>query len=298
MSFHPLTSKDHLYAVIAAVVLAIVAALFALIFLRNPLGPSTVIIGVLLIVGFGLLAVLLYRLWELRSLDYWIDRDALRVLWAGETVIIPLDAIQSLDTQPVGVNLSHRWWKWPAGWVQPVNAGVRLAAYASHGPSEGLLVNTNRRSYLLTPDSIPDFTQAIAERQQFGAMRKLEEKVETPFWRQHWVVKERLGQALIVAGLLLGLLLLANIIWRFPMLPAEIPLHFNAAGVPDRMAARSSLFILPIITLLMWALNVVLGIFFYDRGQRLAAYLLWGNAILIQLAGLFVLRKLLELVTF
>ena len=69
-------------------------------------------------------------------------------------------------------------------------------------------------------------------------------------------------------------------------LPEEVVLHFNSAQEPDRVGPRQGLFLLPLIGLLAWGINTVWGGVIYHR-QRLAAYLLWGGAIAVQIiAGL------------
>jgi uncharacterized membrane protein len=91
---------------------------------------------------------------------------------------------------------------------------------------------------------------------------------------------------LLLTGLLLCLALFGFLAFRFPVLPESVPLHFDAAGQPDRIGPRQGLFLLPLIGLLAWGINAVWGGVIYRR-QRLAAYLLWGGAIAVQvIAGL------------
>jgi hypothetical protein len=60
-----------------------------------------------------------------------------------------------------------------------------------------------------------------------------------------------------------------------------VPLHCDVSGNPDRLETRTQICILPIIGLLALVLNGVLGVLMY-RHERMASYLLWGGAILIQ----------------
>jgi len=68
----------------------------------------------------------------------------------------------------------------------------------------------------------------------------------------------------------------------FPYLSADLPLHFDVNGLPDRIASKSGLFGLPVIGLVTWLFNTVVGIWLYRRIQRGAAYLLWGGAMVVQ----------------
>ncbi|RME83758.1 MAG: DUF1648 domain-containing protein, partial [Caldilineae bacterium] len=80
-----------------------------------------------------------------------------------------------------------------------------------------------------------------------------------------------------------------------PALPPDIPIHFDARGLPDRISPRRALFFLPSITLLIGFFNTLVGYAFYER-WRPAAYMLWGGALVLQGVGLLVLRSLLHLI--
>jgi len=71
------------------------------------------------------------------------------------------------------------------------------------------------------------------------------------------------------------------------------PLHFDAAGAVDRSGARSSLFILPLIGLLIWGGNGALGLLLRAR-EYVAAYLLWSGTLLVQVLLIVVMFALLR----
>jgi hypothetical protein len=57
-------------------------------------------------------------------------------------------------------------------------------------------------------------------------------------------------------------------------------MHYDAAGRVDRIAPRSEAFDLPVIGLITWATNVVLGAIFYRR-QRMLSYLAWSGTLVV-----------------
>jgi hypothetical protein len=64
-------------------------------------------------------------------------------------------------------------------------------------------------------------------------------------------------------------------------------MHFDVAGLPDRIAPKSELFMLPVIGLVVWVLNTGMGVWLYRHVQRGGAYLLWFGALAVQgIAGL------------
>jgi uncharacterized membrane protein len=85
-----------------------------------------------------------------------------------------------------------------------------------------------------------------------------------------------LGAAAAVYLALIGYLSLI-----YADLPAALPIHFDALGQADRIAEKSTLLTLPAAGGIVLGLNAILGSFIY-RWDTVAAYLLWGSAIVMQ----------------
>lgn len=100
------------------------------------------------------------------------------------------------------------------------------------------------------------------------------------------VIRDRYLWALVIVALIVNLGLFAYLIFEFsrvpPSLPPLVPLHFDTNGEPDRIEPRGALFSLPQIGLIVIFGNMALGALTY-RKEPLAAYLLAGTAIIIQL---------------
>lgn len=301
MAFRPLFTRDRIIAFVLLLLLfALVAALGSQVLTARPVGPKTVGFLIALLPTLACIVLLAYRLWQLQSLDYWLDRDALCIHWAGDVITIPLGHVVRIEAAGAGdVGGPDRlpdWRQWPLPWLRPRRAGQRHAVYATQPPAACLAVETAESSYLISPRDPAAFLEAFQARQDFGALRELSEQIEASTLRDHWLWHDRLAQFLLAASLFMGLVLLGYFLWHFPGLPVEVPLHFDARGLVDRIGPRRTLMLLPAITLLMWFFNVVMGFVFYER-QRLATYLLWGNALAVQIAGLLIGRNLLQLVT-
>lgn len=295
MAFRPSLSRAHLLALLLLVGLTILTLALVLLLLRTrPVGPKTVGIMIALLPTVILTALLAYRLWQLRSLDYWLDRDALRIFWAGDILTIPLTDIT--DIAPAAAHtLRPAWRRWPLSWLQPDNSDHTPAAYTTLPPPDCLAVTTRHTTYFISPQDAPAFLAAFHARQTFGPSRTLTEHVEVSPLHDYWLRRDHLAQILLATSLLLGFIFLAYFLWHYPTLPDTVPLHFDAGGLIDRVGPRRALLLLPAITLLMWFFNVAIGFVLYER-QRLATYLLWGNALAVQMAGLLIGRNLLALV--
>jgi uncharacterized membrane protein len=84
-----------------------------------------------------------------------------------------------------------------------------------------------------------------------------------------------------LAGLIC-LALFGYLAFIFPDLPASLPVHFNALGRADRIDDKSTLLILPAAGAIVLIVNALLGELFY-RQEKVAAYLLWGSATVMQI---------------
>jgi hypothetical protein len=291
MSFRPLFSRDRLWASLVTLAIFLLILLLAAVIVRQPLGPGTVILGVLMLLLLVTGGVLLYRLWALHSLDYWVERDAIHIHWNGEEAIIPLSDIR--DIRPADAAIQPAWWRWPQQWID-TDDEKDVVSYASQPPQQCLAIHTDKDAYLISPDDPRAFISAFEERRDFGPARRLKQVIYLSSWRQHWLLTDRLAQLLMAGGLLLGLFVLAYTIWRFPQLPETIAIHFNASGDPDLLSPRRSIFLPPAIALLTGFLNAAIGFALYDY-QRFFSYILWSVSIILQIAILFVTATLISL---
>src|SRR5258708_10007903 len=85
------------------------------------------------------------------------------------------------------------------------------------------------------------------------------------------------------AGAAGALLLLGYLALISPQLPAQIALHFDASGLPDRFGPPAGLLILPAIAGLTWLVNTLGGLWLHRNNQeRAATYLLLAATLFVQ----------------
>ena len=65
------------------------------------------------------------------------------------------------------------------------------------------------------------------------------------FWSD--LLGDRALLVLLAAALALNFILAAYLLLRFDALPELLPLHFDSAGLPDRVDSKIGIFALPII---------------------------------------------------
>lgn len=105
------------------------------------------------------------------------------------------------------------------------------------------------------------------------------------------LARDRALQILFALAVLGNLALFAYLGIRFDALPDPLPLHFDAAGLADRIEAKNGIFGLPIIGALVLALNFALGIPAHRR-ERAATLLLTTGALLVQILLWFAVNNI------
>jgi len=95
------------------------------------------------------------------------------------------------------------------------------------------------------------------------------------------LLRDHALQILVALALVVNLVLFGYLAIRFEALPDNLPLHFDVSGLPDRIDAKSGIFGLPIIGLVVFVLNTVVGTLIHGN-QRAATLLLAVSALLVQ----------------
>jgi hypothetical protein len=284
MSFKPLTCTDRWYGVLALLGLILVDLGMVFAVLHRPVDGLSFLLVLWILLSLLILIYLGYRTRGAFTMEYWVDRDAVTLVWGSSRQTVPLGQIQRVlvGSRPAQ-KLRVEPWHWPCPDRRRVvcaDLGV-VNSYATRSLDQQVILVTSGESYGLSPVNPDRFLNALQERYALGVGRPLQPELrQPPIWT--WPLwRDRVALTLIAAGLLGLLLMFAMLCFRFPVLSSDLPLHFDASGIPDRIAPKSGLFALPFIGLIAWVFNLVAGIWFYHRVQRGAAYLLWGGAVVV-----------------
>jgi hypothetical protein len=253
----------------------------------------------LLLLVFGslfLLLLLLYWLYGLLRSSFHIDRNALVIRWGAISQVVPMESVTAVLSGDQIQEITHfRGPRWPGlrvGFGELDDVGPTLF-FTTGSPGKSVVLTTPALAYALSPSDASSFLEAVRLRLSMGPTQSVEQASQQPaiFTWSFW--SDRLGVALLVSALMLLVMLFGFLALRYSGLEEFQPLHFDAAGEPDRWGTRSQVFTLPFIGLLALIANGGLGFLFYER-ERPAAYLLWSGAIGVQLlvwgAALGILR--------
>jgi len=272
----------------AMVGILLIDATLILSFIGRPISFTSFLLGFLVFLSLGPLAFLAYRIYQLLTLRYLMDRDSVTIVCGSVRQVVPLSNLSSIlvPTGSRGKGLSDLpspklvWLGCWLGRSQGKDMGP-LLFYATEPPKKQLFLVTRSSAYALSPSNQAGFLAALEARRQMGATVALEEKltygtlISLPFWR------DRLAQLLLALGALANAALFAYLLARYPTLPSILPLHFTAFGAVDRIAPKEQILRLPTIGLITFVANALLG-FALHRWEPLATYLLAGTGLFAQ----------------
>jgi len=252
--------------------------------ITRPLSVGTFVVGLAALVSLGLLGLVGYWLYGLARSGYLLDRNALVIRWGPAEQTIPAGNIERVLTgDEIEGRIRFHGGTWPGhcvGYGEVPGAGPALF-YATVPPRRQIYVVTPGLTYGISPANREGFLESLRTRLEMGPTQIVEQSSRRPAFLDWPLWRDRLGLALLAAGFLALLALIGYLCFQFPALPRLVPLHFNVVGNPDRLGHRGQIFVLPLIGLLALLLNGALGWLAYRR-ERMASYLLWGGAILIQ----------------
>ena len=253
--------------------------------LRGPVSLASFFIALAVAASLPFLALLGYWLYGYFSLRYRLDRNALTIVWGATRQIVPMASIQRVVRgEELGGRVDIEGMNWPGYWVGHGRVeGIGLVLlYATRPLAEQLLVVTPTLAYGISPDEPEKFLQAFELRRRLGPLQRVSQESHQPGFLTWPIWQDRLAHLLGALGLLANAALFAYLCWRYPALPAFLPLRFDALGQTDRIAPRSEVFKLPFIGLLALTANCGLG-FLVHRRERFGSYLLLAGAFLVQI---------------
>jgi hypothetical protein len=241
-------------------------------------------LGLMMALSLPLVIILGYLLYGLFGLKYLMGRDSLIISWTRRQEIIPLAAIESiLSVETLEDKIKIRGLRWPGYCIARGHSDKteEVLFYSTDRPAEQLLITTPMMSYVISPSNPTGFLSALRARQRLGPARELQQTREDrglgalPIWHD-W---KALGLA--ASGALANVGLFAYITARYPYLPELVPL-LSDAGQVKLIGTKDELFEMPIIGLVVFLANTILG-FVLHRWERPLTYFLTALALLVQI---------------
>jgi hypothetical protein len=259
---------------------------FLLVLRNNPLSLAGFLSLVLLLVSLPVIAVVGYRTYALLRSRYVLSRNAIVVEWGSRRIVLPMGL---LDEVRAGVDvpgeLRPRGLAWPGsvfgtGKVE----GLGEVEFLASVEQPGLVLLRHAEAWLaISPADPRVFLAALAAARAEGPQEDVEPESIIPAVQRSVLLRDRLALGLMAAGAAGAVLLLGYLALISPQLPAQIALHFDARGLPDRFGPAAGLLILPAIAGLTWLVNTIAGLWLHrNTRERAAAYLLLAATLFVQ----------------
>ena len=245
----------------------------------------TFLMGLVLLLSVPLLLVVIYQSISCLTLRYRLDRNGIVVRWAGTEEVIPIRHIQRIvpGDEISGSVVRRQGLRWPGherGTGRLPGIG-RTRFLATRPLEEQLLLVTPGQAFGISPYDSQAFLKAYEVRQELGPNRLLAQETHHVRWLTWSLWADQTAWLLLGAAVVINVGLFGYLSARYPNLDVQLPLHFNAEGMADRIGNKTELFALPIIGLLILGSNLILGLILYRR-ERAGSYLLWGAAAAVQ----------------
>ena len=259
----------------------------------GPTFVSNLLIGIL---AFAPIPFLGYRAYALFKADYYIDRDSLAILWGLRIEDIPLTDIEWVRpasdlTHPLSLPRLRL-----PGAVLGTRRHPDLGAveFIASSARNLILIATSKHVFAISPRDAASLVRTFARATELGSLTPTEAKSVYPSFviTQAW--ESPVARFLWMTGLLLNLGLVAWVGFLIPAL-SQVPLGFDASGIPNETVPSVRLILLPLISGLMFITGFLAGLYLYrwDK-ERPLAYIIWISS---TLSALLFLLAVLFLVT-
>jgi hypothetical protein len=269
------------------------------VFLLRSIGRQSVGIGMtitllLLLFSLGLLGLWLYWCYELLSLHYSLDRNALIIEYGTSRHIVPMNQVKRVIVgDELHTTTTFRGVGWP-GYLKGRQRvpGLGWVLIHSTEPLERMVVIvTDTVSYGISPAHQEQFVEALKVRRELGVLHPIEQAhlrsplLTLPLWR------DRFFWAAVLFAMIIDLGILGVMMSRYGDLGIRIRLHFGAWGQADRITSRIWVLVLPVLGLGIVGMDTVVGMVVHEH-ERLAAHLLVVAGLITQVLLYLALRQL------
>lgn len=263
---------------------------------RTPVGPEFILYLMAALIAAAVVPWAVYRWFALRSAIYLLERNGLRIRWGLRVEEIPMSSVRWVRSEADVRRQLGRRLPLPRGALPGAILGTRLLAdgtpldYLASDFSKMVLVATDERVFILSPEKIEDFLAQSQRLLELGAISPWQRRTQNPafFFGEVW--RNRAARLLLGTGLIGSLALLT---WVSLMVPALDEVYLGYAA--EEPAPPAFLLLLPLANSFFYLVNALGGLYFYRRSltllatadhhpspspARITAYLLWGCSLL------------------
>jgi hypothetical protein len=233
-----------------------------------------VILGLVLIFP---MVYLLLRVYSLFTMNYNLGRDGLVLKWGWRREDIPLNSIEWVrPANEMGFQIPKPWLILPGSLLGMRRVeSLGIVEYVATQTENLVLVAVEHKIFIISPQDPKAFMSTYAVINELGSLDPIEARSVRPKALFLSIWNDQIARWMTIAGILAVVVLLTLTTKKAE--DTSLISWFGGDGAP-----AERLYLLPILSGLIWAGDLVTGIFIYRRSTeyRLAAYFLWAASIL------------------
>lgn len=223
--------------------------------------------------------ILAYRAYALTRSNYLLDRNSLRLVWGLRVEDIPVTDVEWV--RPVAgllAPISLPWFHLPGGILgMTLQPDIGRVEFLASEAKNLLLVATARQVFAISPENPTAFTLAFQKIIEMGSLQATDGHSEYPSFVVVRAWESPLVRFLWLAGSFLNIGLL---VWVGTLIPSvqRVSLGFGPSGAPLEPVAGVQLILLPFLSLLLFTIGWLTGLFFYRKPeQEVLALAVWAS---------------------
>jgi hypothetical protein len=283
--FRPPRRRGLVFQIGAALTLLSAGGLAFWMSMDQQLGLNFIIYLLVSLLLLAPVPLIVYRAVALGRATYKLEREGLRLRWGLRAEDIPLNTIEWVrPAAELGFHLNQPRFSWPGallGFSRVTELGS--VEFIAAENDNLLLVATPSRIFAISPANPRTFMRTYQHTSEMGSLTPMPAFSSQPavFVRHVW--RDAAARVPILTAILLTLALLIGTIVIMPSRPV-VSLGFGPAGNPLPPMASEKLLLLPMLSGIMVAVSIFIGLFYYrHEDQRMPAYLILTGACLTPL---------------
>lgn len=283
--FPPSRQRGLFIHLVVTVVLGAISLLALWMTFQTPVGLLFTVYFLVFFVTALPTPILAYRAYALTRANYYLDRNALRLVWGLRVEEIPVTDVEWI--RPVAgllapINLP--WLRLPGGILGVTHQpDIGRVEFLASDAQNLLLVATARQIFAISPENPTAFAAAFQKTIEMGSLQPADGHSEYPSFVVVRAWDNLVVRFLWLAGVFLNTGLL---IWVGVLIPTlkQVSLGFTPARLPLEPVSGVQLILLPFLSLLLFTAGWLAGLVFYRKTEQQAlALIVWGSNVLTAL---------------
>jgi len=245
-----------------------------------------VILGLVLIIP---LVYLFFRAYSVFTMNYNLGRDGLVLKWGWRREDIPLNSIEWVrPADEMGFHIPKPWLILPGSLLGTRRVeDLGQVEYVATRSNDLVLVAVEHKVFIISPADPKAFMGTYTVINELGSLDPIEAQSVCPKALLISIWNDLIARWMTIAGFL-------SVVLLFVITTRKVEGVSMISWFGGDSAPAERLYLLPILSGLIWAGDLVTGIFIYRRSteNRLGAYFLWAASVLTSV--LFILSLILS----